>query len=313
MAPLRRKVQMLAAKAEGTVGTAETLSASDAVDMISNLEFEILTQKTKADRPGGGRAPGHVGVRTARLRFRLGLDAATAAPRVAAVYLAACGLGPTGVTGTYKRDTRPPVIAGSTAKTLTMGFYLDGMLNKIYGAAGDATLHFLSGEPTFIDFDFKGKHVAPSDVAILTPTLVNPTLLRLGNASFALGTGGTTWSPRLSKADLALGNKVEFLEDENASDGSGIACAYVDDQETILAIDPEACLVADKGVYAAWEAGTEYPVAFSAKAGGASCAVSFTLGEFINLKLGARRNLVTWDMGVQDNNEDLTLLFTPAA
>lgn len=307
-APMRRLMQQLAAGTEAVVGTAEVLDATDAVDRVTGLEFADETEKVLNDGPLALKNPGVTGVSIGRLRFRLGLEAGSATPRCA-MYLAACGLGPTGVAGTYARDRKPPVDAASTATTLTLNWYMDGLMHQLYGAAGNAVLNFIAGQVVWIDFDFRGKHATPSDVALLAPTLADPTLLRFGDADFAIG----AWAPRLSRLTLDLGNKVEFLEDENASDGSGIACAYVDDEETIAAIDPEACLVATEAVHAAWKAGTRAAATWTAKAGAVTAKFDITLAEYVNLKIGARRSLATFEMGLLDVSKDLTVLFTPAA
>jgi len=307
--PLIRKLELIAAAVETTPGTAESLDAADAVDLVSDLSFEFLTEKTPRETPGSwGREPGVYGVRTAQLGFKLGLSCESTFPRVAAVYLAACGLGGSGG-GVYTRDPLLPHASGATAKTLTFGFYRDGKRRLFYGAMGNAVLHFLSGQPVSIDFQFKGKYVTgEADVALLSPTLNRPTLMRFGNAALTLG----SYTPRVSKLALDLGNDVQLLEDQNASDASGIAHAYVDAFDTVAAFDPEQCIVADHDFYSIWEAGTEQAVSWSALAGGAEVAFAMSEAEYVNLKDGERRNLSVYEMGFRDNTPDLSLTFTPA-
>ena len=307
-APLMSKLELIAAAVETEPGTAESVDAGDAVDLVNELSFEFLTEKTARETPGShGNEPGVYGVRTAQLAFKLGLSCESQTARVASVYLAACGLGGSGG-GVYARDVLLPHVSGSTAKTLTMGFYRDGKRRLVYGAMGNAVFHFLSGQPVYIDFTFKGKYITgEADVALLSPTINRPTLMRFGNAALTLG----SYEPRVSKLDLDLGNDVQPLEDQNASDASGIKCFYIDDFETVAAFDPEQCLVATHDFYGLWEAGTEQAAAWSALAGGAEVAFAMSEAEYLNLKDGQRRNLSVFEMGFRDNTPDLSLSLTP--
>jgi hypothetical protein len=288
-----------------------------------------------------------------------------------------------------------PNVPSTTIATLTMAFQLQGTMRTMYGAMGTAVIHKVAGEPTWIDFDFKGKYIAgvavttvtsvalaesvytvnvasgtaiangakvwardaagnaiggivatgggtgalvlsPAGLAILgtpasitagstlwsgggivdaalfAPTFNNVPLLRFANSGLAYGTAPNTYAPRVSKMDLDLGNKIEFLENVNAADGSGIDFAYVDDFDTIATFDPEQTLVSQNDFYSQWEAGAEQAAAWSVTAGGASAAFSMSKAEYVNLKDGTRRGLATWEMGFQDNNADLSITFTPA-
>jgi len=387
---LYRKLRLLAAKAEGTPGTPETLLATDAVDRVSNLEFEFLTVKTSYERPGSmGKLAGIFGVRTARIRFRMPLSAETTTPRVAALYLAACGLGNSSG-GTFARvQNGQPNIPSTTLETLTQKFMLDGTARTLYGCMGNAILRHVAGEPVWIDFDFKGKYTGaavqntvasiaystaytinvalgtgflagmqvfasdgvnaisgtidsvaenalllkttgvmvtgtPASMtagtvirggsaiaaeSILTPSFNLPTPVRFGNSGLAFGSAPAQFSPRVSKLDLDLGNKVEFMENENAADGSGIDFAYIDDFDTIAAFDPEQISPAANDYYTQWEAGLMMPVTWKAAAGADSVTFAMSQAEYVNFKEGTRRGLATFDMGFQDDNADLSLVF----
>jgi hypothetical protein len=317
------------------------------------------------------------------------LSAETTTPRVAALYLAACGLGNSSG-GTFGRvQNGQPNIPSTTLETLTMMFQLDGTARTIYGAMGNAVLRHVAGEPVWIDFDFKGKYTGaavqntvatitystaytinvtsgrgflsgmtvfasdgvnsisgtidtvtvnalllkttgvvvtgtPASMtagtvirggsaiaaeSIFAPTFNLPTPVRFANSGLAFGAAPAQFGPRVAKLDLDLGNRVEFFENANAADGSGIDFAYIDDFDTIAAFDPEQISPAANDYYTQWEAGLMMPVTWVASAGADSVTFAMSQAEYVNFKEGTRRGLATFDMGFQDDNADLSLVF----
>jgi hypothetical protein len=97
---------------------------------------------------------------------------------------------------------------GSNVKTLTIGAYVDGVFKSIRGAAGTGRWVSPTGKPSYIEWDFMGVWVAPSDVALITPTY--PTTLPLRYA-----TATTTWNSValcLENITFDFGNEIILRE-----------------------------------------------------------------------------------------------------
>src|SRR6056297_2582972 len=131
--PLLKRKRVLAAKVEGTIGTAETLTTAEGAFNV----YDLMIQPTieVEDRPAQGSFNQLAGVAGARLgtatfRTDLAYDG-TNIPSWASVLLPACGWVLS--TATFNPTSEAP---GSNVKTLTIGGYIDGLFKQIYGAVG---------------------------------------------------------------------------------------------------------------------------------------------------------------------------------
>lgn len=254
--PLLTRKSVLAAAIETDVGVAETLDAGDAA-------FNIFDCKTVAnipfvERPGQSSfdpLPGTYGGAGGTVTFQTEITGGATDPSWASVLLPACGF--VGATHVYTPRTEAP---GTNVKTLTMAFYENGRKKVLRGCMGTAVLKLKSGDRAMIEWTFSGLWVAPTDATILAPTYPTVAPLRFVSAAFTIG----SWTPKISELSLDLGNNVIMRED--ASDATGYASALVTGRTIKGTMDPEALIIDDYDLYAAWMARTE-------------AALSITLGS----------------------------------
>ncbi len=166
MAKLTRNVLLLA-KVETTPGTdIVPVAGSNAMQaQLTNVQpLRAETTQRNLTRPYFG-ASGTLTVGTSSLiEFEVELASSGAAGTAPAFkdLLLACATAETlsaGVSATYAPVTSP-------LKTVTIYYYLDGILHKFIGCKGSATLNVQAkGIPT-ISFSFQGTYTAPTDTAL---------------------------------------------------------------------------------------------------------------------------------------------------
>jgi hypothetical protein len=131
--PLLKKKRVLAAKIESTPGTAESLSASDAVFNVYDATIQPSIEFDNRDAQGGfsplyGTLGAYGGTCTFTTEI-VGDD--DPFPDWVTTFLPACGLVES--TGVFLPVDEAP---GTNVKTLTIGLYEDGLFKSIRGAAG---------------------------------------------------------------------------------------------------------------------------------------------------------------------------------
>lgn len=255
--PLLRNRRVLAAKAETSVGTAESLSASEAAFNV--YDASIVPEIEMAERMGQGTglSPRRsiAGARPGRCTFTVDLagsgSAGSPVPAWASTFLPACGLVPDAVDETlYEPESAPPEAAASSAHTLTIGLYEDGRLKKLRGCMGTFTLNFEDGQPVTVQFDFRGIFVDPADDSLPAPDYPSVLPPRFAGATCALG----AWSPNLRTLSIDWGAEVTLREDP--TDASGYHSAVLVARRPTGSMDPEAPLVATRDNYGDWIGGT---------------------------------------------------------
>jgi hypothetical protein len=255
MAGLLTRQRVLLAEIETTSGTIESPAAADGVFNVMSDGPIITADIPMIERPGQSsfdRLPGVPGARAGRASFSLHIvgNGSAGIPSWASVFLPPCGMVATSQSYSF--------VTGSTsAKTLTLGEAIDGRMHYLYGAVGNWTMNFRSGEIATIDFEFQGIYGTDADVALPTPDY--PAILppRWANAS---GATFGSYSPLLSTATVSSGNVLKLREDANAT--SGYKCGIITDRVPTWSIDPELELVATKDWMAAYLASTQASLAF---------------------------------------------------
>ena len=250
-APLMMRRRVLAAKVETTVGTAETLTASEAAFNV--FDAGISPSIDTETRPGQGasfaKLPASPGARGGTCTFKVELagsgSVVSPVPAWASTFLPGCGVYDD--SDTFKLDSDPPQASGSNAKTLTIGLYEDGVIKKLRGAMGTFVITFTAGKRAMVEFTFTGIWCEPEDGTILAPTY--PTVLPPRFASSSLLVD-TDWSPQLDEMTLDIGNDVQLRED--SGDISGYHSAVIVDREVGGTMSPEATSVADHDAYGDW-------------------------------------------------------------
>lgn len=234
--PLLRKRRILAAKVETTVGTAISLSASDATYNVFDTEIQDDSDNDMRDGQSAfSSLPSVPSQKVGTVKFKTELIGGSSAPAWMSTLLSGCGVVMSTLVGSFQ--TNPPGSGG--VKTLTLGVYEDGLFKSICGAMGNAVFTFTAGKRVMIEWTFKGCWVAPSDVALITPTYNTVAPIRFISSSL---TWNSTWTPRVAEMTLDFGNDVQMRED-GASAG-GLLSAVIVGRKPIVKMDPEATLLA---------------------------------------------------------------------
>lgn len=304
---LLKRVRVLAAKVEATSGTAETLLAAQAAINAYDVEIQGEIEFIERPRQGSfGRLPGVLGPRGGKCTFKTDLygDGAAGVPLWASTFLPACGFVDSG--GVFSPTSEPP---GSNVKTATIGVYENGLLKKLRGAAGTFKLMFPTGKPAFIEWEFTGVWVAPTDAAILAPTYPTIIPLRTSNATFTIA----SWAPCFESLEIDAGNNVILRECATSSDGSGYAAGLVTDRKPVGKVNPEAALVATKDNYGLWIAGTEEALSIALTDGTDTITVAAPKAQRVNVQEGDRNMIQTDEIDFQCNasagDDELTITF----
>lgn len=299
-APLVRKRSQMAAKVEGTVGTAESLSASEAVYRVYNHEMNPTIQTNQRQGQGLGLTPSSAvpGGRLGQTTFIADLFGGASVPAQLTTFFNACGLKLD--TATFTPESRPPEAASSGAKTLTIAKYVDGIKKQLHGAMGNAVLHFPSGAPCYVEYTFTGCYAAVSDVAV--PAYTPPTTVALLGAGGTFTVGGVAL--KVGEIIIDLGNVVTPRKDITAAGGYH-SCVITDRLITFRA-DIEATKVATYDPHADWLAQTERAISLIVGSSGNQLTIAAPKAQIIDVQPGDRNGLEIFDVTYQCNASDLT-------
>lgn len=311
--PLLKRKKVLAAKIETTIGTAESLTASEAAfNVYSPMIQPTLEMESREGQGGFGRLSSVPGGRvgTATFRTYLEWDGTATEPSWADTFFPACGWVKSGQVYTPRSEA-----PGSNVKTLTIGCYTDGKFESIAGAVGKFTVTLPTGKAGYIDWEFMGVYQGESDVAIIAPTY--PTVKPMRYAG-----GLAEWNDVnlcVSQATIDSGNEIYMRECPTKV--AGYISGIITDRQPKITVDPEAATVATQDRWAAWIAMTEYTLELdvAGPAGGSTDAVlSFDApkAQIINKQQADRGKLVTDQIEFACNkngathDQELSITFT---
>jgi hypothetical protein len=308
--PLIKRKHVLAAKIETTSGTAETLAGADAAFNVFDLTMQPTI--TMTPRMGNGSFSSMTAIRelsggTCTFKTEVYGSGAGGVPGWASTFLPACGWSVS--TATFSPKTEAP---GTNVKTLTLGAYIDGKRKLMRGCAGTFKMIFETGKIAVIEWTFTGVWVDVTDVAILAPTYPTALPLRVGNATFTIG----SWSPCFARLEVDAGNTVILRECATNSDNSGYAAAMITDRNVVGSIDPESTLVSEANPYGDWLSHTERALAFDLENTTDKFAINAPKFQITNVQEADRNGIVTDTISFQCNrsaaagNDELTIVFS---
>lgn len=309
--PLLRRRRVLAAKIEGTIGTAEALSGADGAFNVYNPIIQpTITMINREGQGGFGYLPSALGgySGTATFRTYLEWDGTATEPAWADTFFPACGWVKSGQVYTPRSEA-----PGSNVKTLTIGCYVDGKLRSIAGAMGSFIVTLPTGQPGYIDWTFTGVWQNEFDEAIIAPTY--PTVKPMRFAG-----GLAEWDNVnlcVSQAVINSGNNVVLRECPTTA--AGFISAIVTDRRPTITVDPEANTVATQDRWSRWESMLEYLLELDVD-GPSNSVLSFDApkASIINNQEGDRNNIVTDQIEFQCNkngtthDQELSITFTAA-
>jgi hypothetical protein len=249
--PLLTRVRVAAAAVETTTGTAATVGASQGVFNIFDPKMTPAIPATQRQGQGSLTKLNPIpGARSGKMTFKTEIYNAASAPQWLSVLLAGCGFAVnTGVWG--------PVTGNAT--TITLGFYQAGRFKSICGAQGNFKITGEYGKPAMIEWEFTGKWVAPSSVAMIAPTFPTVQPPRFAGAVITYA----TVAYKQSKLEFDMGNVVSPRQD--VSDVTGYHSFIITDRNPVFKVDPEALPLGTQDWYAAHLA--ETGIAFSCQIG----------------------------------------------
>lgn len=296
--PLLKRFRVLAAKAESTVGTAETLSASDAQFCVYNVEINANINVSQRPNSGtfGTQAAPQEG-RGGQVTFTINPYADGSTPAWASTFLPACGI----VAGSAVAAA--PGNGGVT--TLTIGVYEDGVLKVLRGCAGNMVFNAPTAKMGEITFTFTGIWVDPQDASILSPTYPTELPYRAagGTTPFAWG----SWQPCLANFSLDLGNNVVLRDCQ--TDDSGYKSAIITDRMPTGSFDPESNLVADYDIYDDWKQAVERAISYKLTDDNGTMTISSGTAQITNIQEGDRNGIQIDTVTFRVNDDDLDIDF----
>lgn len=310
MTLIKRK-RILAAKIETTPGTAESLTASEA--SFNAYDISIQNEIEVEEREGQGAFGYLAGVTggykgKATFKTDCGWDGTSTEPSWADTFFPAAGWVKSGQVFTPRSEA-----PGSNVKTLTIGVYVDGVLKMLRGCAGTFKMVCPTGKMAYIEWEFTGVWVAPTDVALLAPTY--PTALPL---RYAVST--TTFASValcLENITLDAGNTVILRE--CAATVAGYEAALIVNRNPKVTGNPEAKLIATRDSYGQLLAMTEGILTWGLDGPTNSVlTISVPKAQIIKNTEGDRGGLVTDEIEWQCNknvstaDQEVSITFTAA-
>lgn len=303
---LRRK-RLLAAKVETTIGTAQTLAQADAAMNIFESSIEPTTEFLPREGQGSfsplyGTLAGSKG----EVKFWTELTGGASPPLWATTFLPSCAW--INTSGVFTPSSNAPGVGG--VKTLTIGFFEDGLYKQLRGCMGNPVFMFRTGHPVKVEFHYTGIWDAPTDVPNLTPTY--PTVQPLKFVSAGLGIG--SWAPKIAELTIDGGNEVHLREDPN--DASGYISAMISGRHIHGKLNPEASKVADQDSYGQWLSLAQQALAIALGTTGNGVAFAAPKLQFHKISEGDRNKIQIDEIEFQLNrsssagDDELSVTFT---
>jgi len=255
--PLTSRALILA-KVETTYGVdAAPVVGSDAI-ITTKPEFTIEGGARERDvvLPYYGKLPPINVGEGLKITFSVevrGSGTAGTAPRIGAL-LRACNFTQT-VTPGSQVDYDPN--SAQDGESITIYFYLDGVLHKLMGCVGTFKIVAKANDPAKFEFEFTGLYAGthPSTVAFPSPTYEAPTLVPpiFRSAAFNLWGIGET-NAIIENFSVDIGNEIKRRADANVA--SGIRRYFIGNRIIKGECDPEVIALGTYNPWTLWDATT---------------------------------------------------------
>lgn len=226
--------------------------------------------------------------------------------------LQACALSPTFTAETTGGAGDGYIVynpVSDSIKSVAMYLYLDGLLHKILGAAGNLSAKIEAGKYGVIDWTFKGLYSDPTDSAIASGAVFNAQKPKpFMNAGFTIG----AYAGIIQALNFDLANEISKRVSANSADG--VLGFSITDRGTKGSINPEAVTRATYDFWTKWKAGTGQ--ALSATVGdtaGAKIDVTAPNCVYTDIGWGDRDKVRTYElpfvMAESSGNDEIKLKF----
>lgn len=191
-----------------------------------------------------------------------------------------------GVSVTYTPNS------AQSGESVTLYYYMDGLLHKILGARGSVSLS--EGKVNSyvkLKFEFTGIYGGPVALAMATPTFnaTVPPVFR--GAAFALD----TYAAVIDSLTIDIKNDIAKRVDLNAA--TGVLEYYIKERSVTAKISPEMVLPATKNFWGMWEGGAAFAMtATIGSVAGNKCVITAPAVQIDKPKYGDRENIVTAEL-----------------
>lgn len=322
------RVRILGVALESVVGTAETLDATDCA--LNVFDAKIQPQIEMSDReaqsslsPIPAIRAGLLGQASFRTEWHgsgtVEIGGGESVPLWAELLLPPCGIvASAGNKDVYKPTSGMPGADDYSARTVTIGCFIGGVLRHLAGCMGTGIVNFTAGKQAFIEWTFTGIWQVPTTTELPTPTypvIIPPIVSGMGL------TLTEDANPKFSEMTLDFGNEIVMREDGagGSAGGSGYYSAAIVGRMMKLALDLEGVVAAHTSLHAAWLAGTEQALAWTLGPGAAvgnDVAFAAPKAQIRNIQEGDRNSLFTCEIEMQLNRsaalgeDELTITFS---
>jgi hypothetical protein len=250
--PLTFRKRILAAAAESTLGTAVSLSNTNAGFRVDDRSLKLVRPTILRQAQGTfGSDQNVAGPAYTQLTFKNMISGSGTAATPAAwmsTFLPACGM-------VLTSSTYAASMTQSSWGSITAGHYVDGRLRTMVGGMGSWKLTGEVGKPGMMEWSFTGAWPGDPSGASLLSGMTYESVQPPPFATSAAFTFNGQTAFRISKFELDLGNDVKPREDANSP--GGYLCGWIGNRQPKVSVDPEAMQFATENFYAAQSAGTE--------------------------------------------------------
>lgn len=240
-------VFVVAAKVETNTGTAETLTAAEALFVVLNCEItpdhNVANDRMGVNSDGTEKAEATGQTGRATFEVEIAGNGASGLPQWASVFLPACGWENSAGTFTY---------AATSASTITMSKWTDGRKRTLSGARGTFTLTYTPAMPARARFELIGNYEDEVDEANVAPSV--PTVLAPIWAAGTCTLGG--YALLLSQLTIDAG-VASFMRPDPAAPTGYRAAWIAGKRNSTFSADPEMAALSTKDWHAIQKANTE--------------------------------------------------------
>ena len=313
--PLLKRLQVMSAKVETTIGTAETLTATEGVFNAYELSIQASIDVEERESQGSfNYLSGVPGARQGKMTFKTDLGwNGTTMPTWASVLLPCCGF----VESTQVYTPRSEGL-GANVKSATIGIHQNGIFKKLAGAVGTFKIVCPAGKVAMIEWEFTGVWQAVTDTTIIAPTYPTDTPIRFASATVTYDSVVQV----VENVTIDAGNEVIMREDPATA--GGFISGLIVSRKPMITTNPEATLVATDDPFGDWLAASE--AVFSCGLDGptglvtnGTIVISAPKAQIINVQEGDRNKLLINEIEMSCNkngataNQELAITFTDKA
>jgi hypothetical protein len=292
---LKNKALILA-KVETVYGTDPTPTGAANAILCGNVDYDVLENKLERNNiKSSFGALKFVAIGEGqKLSFEVelkGSGAAGTAPEISPL-LRACGF--TLTTNAGVSNVYTPNSAGSSAESVTIYYYIDGIMHAATGCRGSVSLSDAKvNQFAKLKFDFTGIFAGPTATTLATPTFNATVPPIFKGASFAID----SYAAIIDGLSIDVKNDVAKRVSVNAA--TGILEWFIKERMVSGKIAPEMVLPATKDFWTMWSGGSTYAMTATIGASaGNRCVITAPAVQLEKPKYGERESILTAEMGL---------------